>query len=182
MTTVGYGNQPPITRGGRLLVYSFGFFSILIFGAILGQAGSIVTMIVDDFFAMRRWHQVRKPRVACIMWGVMAFLWMLVIATQFVHFKRLRLDAGDEFDFSDGYWFAFISTLTVGLGDYYLDPEFLTGSDLVSFPLSFLIGFTFFSGFLGYFSQSVSSPFDSPKILADNLTTPPMRDETDPSG
>lgn len=29
----------------------------------------------------------------------------------------------EEFDYADSYWFSYITTTTVGLGDYYLEPE-----------------------------------------------------------
>jgi hypothetical protein len=65
--------------------------------------------------------------------------------------KKARLD--EDMDFESAYWFAYISTTTVGLGDFYLEPEVVTGFDLVYFPIIILIGFTFLSAFLAKFSE-----------------------------
>ena len=41
MTTLGFGNTAPITEGGRAMVYTLGFVCILVFTAIIGQAGCV---------------------------------------------------------------------------------------------------------------------------------------------
>eukprot|EP00978_Attheya_sp_CCMP212_P023061 scaffold69809_cov42-Attheya_sp.AAC.2 len=48
MTTIGYGNATPVTAGGRAMVYTLGFVSIILFTAIIGRAGYAVLQIVDD--------------------------------------------------------------------------------------------------------------------------------------
>jgi hypothetical protein len=58
-----------------------------------------------------------------------------------------------DMSLKDGYWFSFISTTTVGLGDIYLEPEVIQARDLVTFPLLFLVGFVFLSSFLGKFAE-----------------------------
>ncbi|KAK1744491.1 hypothetical protein QTG54_005024 [Skeletonema marinoi] len=50
MTTIGYGNTAPATDGGRIMIFTLGFVSILFFGFVLGKAGSIVVAIVEDSF------------------------------------------------------------------------------------------------------------------------------------
>jgi hypothetical protein len=61
----------------------------------------------------------------------------------------------------DGYWFSFISTTTVGLGDIYLEPEVIQARDLVTFPLLFLVGFVFLSSFLGKFADMALHVYSS---------------------
>jgi hypothetical protein len=58
-----------------------------------------------------------------------------------------------DFSFQDGYWFAYISTTTVGLGDIFIEPETMQSRDLLIFPLLFLVGFVFLSSFLGKFAD-----------------------------
>jgi hypothetical protein len=58
-----------------------------------------------------------------------------------------------DFSFQDGYWFSYISTTTVGLGDIFLEPETIQSRDLVTFPLLFLVGFVYLSSFLGKFAE-----------------------------
>jgi hypothetical protein len=58
-----------------------------------------------------------------------------------------------DMSLKDGYWFSYISTTTVGLGDIFLEPEVIQARDLVTFPLLFLVGFVFLSSFLGKFAE-----------------------------
>lgn len=76
---------------------------------------------------------------------------MLLIAKVTTRWKDQRLD--EEMTLGEGYWFAYISTTTVGLGDFFLEPEVVTGMDLLTYPLMFLIGFTLLSAFLGKFAE-----------------------------
>mmetsp|Transcript_21135 Transcript_21135/g.32056 ORF Transcript_21135/g.32056 Transcript_21135/m.32056 type:complete len:82 (-) Transcript_21135:959-1204(-) len=48
MTAMGYGNASPSTTAGRFLVYTFGSLCILLFGIVLANAATIVTIIFDD--------------------------------------------------------------------------------------------------------------------------------------
>jgi len=67
------------------------------------------------------------------------------------HYKfwnQQRLGDDGAVSYEDSYWFAYISTTTVGLGDYILLPDVLTTGDIVIWPLAFLIGFVFFAAFL----------------------------------
>lgn len=61
----------------------------------------------------------------------------------------------EDFGFDQGYWFAYISTTTVGLGDIYLDPEVIVTEDLMFFSFIFLIGFVFLASFLEKLSSLV---------------------------
>ena len=61
--------------------------------------------------------------------------------------------------YSDSYWFAYISTTTVGLGDFVLSPDVLLVEDIILWPLSFLFGFVFMAGFVGKLSGVIQGPF-----------------------
>jgi Ion channel len=63
---------------------------------------------------------------------------------------------GEDFSARDAYWFAYISTTTVGLGDYFLEPEVFTRSDLMLFPMLFLFGFVLLASFLNKFTELLS--------------------------
>jgi hypothetical protein len=82
---------------------------------------------------------------------------MLVIAQHTLHWSKNRM--GDEFAFDDAYWLAYISTTTVGLGDFYPNPEVLFLSDLVIFSFTLLTGFLLLSAFLGQFSGWIGEYF-----------------------
>lgn len=139
------------------MVFTLGFLSILVFGALLVLAGKVVTTIVDDFLARVQLHQLRRHAYGWILWTGLAYLWMLVIAFTFQHWRRKRLGADEAVTLGESYWFAFISTTTVGLGDYFLDPTVLTSDDLFYWPLMFLIAFVFFSGFLSILSDKLNN-------------------------
>lgn len=111
--------------------------------------------------------------------------------------ERQRLGVESETSFRDAYWFAYISTTTVGLGDFVLAPEVLRQSDLITWPFLFLVGFVLFAVFIGKLAQLVPSPFVGHSIsLADRLKElgmvygesrhseddPPDFDEIEPSG
>ena len=68
---------------------------------------------------------------------------------------------GHEVSFKDGYWFAYISTTTVGLGDFILLPDVLLPVDILVWPLSFLVGFVFFAAFIGKISEASRGPFQN---------------------
>jgi len=153
-TMVGYGNMAPITRRGRRLVFLLGFFSILLFGGILAMAGYIVAFLFDDWVSRRGMYFLSKPWVACCIWAAAYYGWMCVIASQYVYWKDARL--GENVSFETAYWWAYISTTTVGLGDFFLDSEGLIGRDVFIFPLIFLVGFTLLSAFLSKFWDACS--------------------------
>lgn len=148
MTTIGYGNQAPRTDEGRAMLFTVGFLSILVFAATTAGAGYIMTSIFDDMMKKGHIGCLGKPILATVFWGALYYIWLLLIAGYTQDWKNTRL-GDNEFDFGEGYWFAFISTTTVGLGDIYLDPEVIVSQDLLVFSLLFLIGFVFLASFLG---------------------------------
>ena len=153
MSTVGYGNQFPKTVWGRLLTCTVGFLSILMFGGALGTAGSITTHVVNDFVHRFKRNVTRLHMIG--VWGALWLLWMLVISHQGMSYVVERLE--QDFPLNDAYWFAFITTTTVGFGDFYLPPEGLFVGDLVGLWANFLIGFVFLSAFLTELSQLLGS-------------------------
>jgi hypothetical protein len=81
-------------------------------------------------------------------------LWFLVVSYD------LNLSPAD-ISLKEGYWFSFISTTTVGLGDIFLEPEVIQSRDLATFPLLFLVGFVFLSSFLGKFAEMALHMYSS---------------------
>lgn len=145
---IGYGNQAPRTVEGRSMLFTVGFLAILVFAATTAGAGYIMTSLFDDIMKKGHIGCLGRPIFATCFWGAAYYTWLLLIAAYASDWKNTRLPA-DDFDYGEGYWFAFISTTTVGLGDVYLDPEVIVGQDLLGFSLLFLIGFVFLASFLG---------------------------------
>ena len=137
------------------MIYTLGFLSILLFATILGAAGKIVVTIWDDFINRTKLHRLNIPWVACIFWGFCYYAWLLVIAVVTKSWKAERL--GEDMQFSEAYWFSFISTTTVGLGDYYLEHGVILREDLFTFPIMFLTGFVLLANFLVKLTEMVQN-------------------------
>ena len=104
MTTVGYGNTAPTTEGARAMVFTLGFFSILLFAGILANAGSVVTAIVDDVINRAKLSYFNRPWASALFWGAMYYLWMVLIASYYQYWVGERLE--ETIDYDDSYWFA----------------------------------------------------------------------------
>jgi Ion channel len=63
-------------------------------------------------------------------------------------------DGDPTFNNDDGYWFAYISSTTVGFGDIYLPAEVFLFRDLLTFPLMWLIGFVLVAAFIAKFADT----------------------------
>lgn len=104
MTTVGYGNTAPTTEGGRAMIFTLGFFSILLFAGILANAGSVVTAIIDDGIDRANLSYFNRPWASAIFWGSMYYVWMVLIASYYQFWQEDRLE--ETIDYADSYWFA----------------------------------------------------------------------------
>lgn len=81
MTTVGYGSTAPTSDGGRAMVFTLGFLSIVIFAGVNIKAGGILSAIVDDVAVRSHLSRhVTRPWVFVVLWGVLYYMWMCVIA------------------------------------------------------------------------------------------------------
>ena len=112
MTTVGYGNQSPETMEGRILVGCLAWISIIIWMVLLFVAGQGVGIIMDDFFRKCNLKFMTGDIAGAFFWGLMGFLWILVLASFAVAYWGEINNFQDTL--SDGLWFAYISLLTVG--------------------------------------------------------------------
>lgn len=154
----GYGNQAPITNEGRMLVVTAGLCSIILFGAVLGVCGYVLLAIFDDFVGRFSFsHRLGHPAIAMFMWGTIWLLYAMAIATDVDYWWQERLpEFAAGVDPSDALWFAYISTSTIGLGDYYLQPEVIFASDTLKYSVLFMIGFVFLSTFFGKIAECLA--------------------------
>lgn len=130
-----------------LALDTLGFLSILLFAGILATAGTILIAISDDFVSRTKLRKYNYIWAGCLFWGSCYYVWMLVIAAYTKAWKADRLNVDNQVDFSQAYWFSYISTTTVGLGDYIVEQQSIVRSDLFTFPLLFLVGFVLLSNF-----------------------------------
>lgn len=157
MTTIGYGNVAPVTKGGRAVVYTLGIISILIFTALIGQAGYICLVVVDDFLIRCRLKRLTQGILAAMLWLALFIVWMLVIAGVAFGWSKSRQGEFGLADFADAFWFAYISVTTVGLGDLHIPPDVFQPADMFYIPLLFLIGFVLLANFLLKLSTILTS-------------------------
>ena len=128
------------------MIFTLGFASILIFGVVLAKAGSIVVAIVEDFLLRTHMSFLTRNWIQMVVWGGLYYLWCFAIAFGYVYWNETRL--GETVTLNDSYWFAYITTTTVGLGDYYLEHAAIVGIDLLIWPLMILYGFVLLAAFL----------------------------------
>jgi len=108
-----YGNEVPVTIGGRAMVFTIGFVTILVFGSIESTAGFIVSGCFDDILVRLNLRWYTMPWVSCIIWGVFYYGWIVLIGLYTKSWKHSRLGL-DSFSFYDGLWFSYISSTTIG--------------------------------------------------------------------
>ena len=140
-----------------MLTTCFGFVSILAFAAILASSGYILLIIFDDLVNRCKLNILAKPWIACPFWGLTWVAWMSFIGRYTERWWSKRADF--QVSNQDSWWFAYISTTTVGLGDFFLQPEVIFVDDLLTFTLMFLTGFVFLSTFLGKLHDLASAHF-----------------------
>jgi hypothetical protein len=154
------GNFSPNTQAGRVLVYCLGWLSIIAFGGIMVLAGYTYTTIADDIFRRFNVKWLRRPEYSAPLWGVFSLSWIVLIAFKARRYWDTRVPAFD-YTVSDSYWFSYISVLTVGLGDFFLQPQGMFISDVFQWTTLLLHGFVFISSFLGKFGDLLQKYFPS---------------------
>jgi len=155
MTTIGYGNATPVTNGGRAMVTILGFLCILLFTAVSTQAGYVSLAVADDFFKHHGMNRLQSGGASAVFWFVLYHLWNLVIAYIAIGWTNNRaLNRDNDFMFlDDAFWFAVITSTTVGFGDYFFPHEIFMWYDMLYVPPILLIGFVLLANFIIKFGE-----------------------------
>ena len=130
------------------MVTVLGFFSILMFGGILITAGQVVLILGDDVVKRKRLKS--NASLSVLFWTGINIGWIFAIGS---YTNRWWGSLDFDYDFWDSIWFAYISVTTIGLGDFYLQPEVIFLPELFIFTLFFLTGFVFLSTYLDSLAQ-----------------------------
>ena len=104
-------------------------------------------VVADDALKRVRLHRLTQGYTAVLLWMIVYFVWVLVIAGVAMVWTKNRMGDGD-FEFRDALWFSYISITTVGFGDFFIWPFSFRAFDMLYIPLIFLIGFVLLANFL----------------------------------
>ena len=152
------GNFTPNTTAGRLLVWCLGWLSIIAFGGIMIIAGYTYTTIADDLFTRFNVKWLQRPAYSAPLWALFSMTWIILIAYKARYFWDSRTP-DFEYTTGDSYWFSYITVLTVGLGDFVLQPQGIFICDVFTWTTLLLHGFVFLSLFLGKVGELLQNCF-----------------------
>jgi len=149
MTTVGYGARVLSSNYSRLLVYTAGILSILLFAGLLRLSGGFVEALYDYLLSMivPSISVARERVISAVIWFCM--IWAVMVAGAYVFIYQISLAVGDNssvdvhsiIPFEEAFWFQFISFTTVGFGDYNIPSYGSTASHMFIVPIVQLLGF-----------------------------------------
>ncbi|XP_063852866.1 TWiK family of potassium channels protein 7-like [Scylla paramamosain] len=127
VTTIGYGNQAPVTFWGRLFCILFGFVGIPVTLSVISELGTFFANLVSRVYLRLRnlvnCGRADKWLAACKGLGEKGSKGMAVVGA--VGALLIYMGVGGAFftlweenwSFFEGFYFCFITMTTVGLGD-----------------------------------------------------------------
>lgn len=180
MTTIGYGNASVITNAGRLLVFTCGGLTIILFLALNATAAHMLRVVVDDALIRCRLRRLTRGAPAVLFWLILLVLWIMVLATVARHWYASRAGGfRNDFALADAMWYSYITITTVGFGDIHIPHHEFTERDMVSIPTIILIGFMILANFADKLFALVKDIVGESDDLADILreTQPKEEDE-----
>lgn len=114
VTTIGYGNVAPKTKGGRVFCILYGLCGIPLclvwiseLGSFFGDRAKRLSQVM-----IRKGISVKKVQLTCT---VLFLLWGLIVHLVIPPFIFMSLEG---WSYLEGLYFSFITLTTVGFGDY----------------------------------------------------------------
>lgn len=114
VTTIGYGNVAPKTKGGRVFCILYGLCGIPLCLVWISELGSFFgdrTKRLSQVM-IRKGVSVKKVQFTCI---ALFLLWGLIVHLVIPPFVFMSIE---EWSYLEGLYFSFITLTTVGFGDY----------------------------------------------------------------
>ncbi|KAM9310724.1 potassium channel subfamily K member 5b [Pholidichthys leucotaenia] len=114
VTTIGYGNVAPKTKGGRIFCILYGLCAIPLCLVWISQLGSFFGDRARRLsgIMLRRGYKVKNVQYTCI---ALFLLWGLLVHLVIPPFIFMTVE---EWTYLEGIYFCFITLTTVGFGDY----------------------------------------------------------------
>ncbi len=121
-----------------------------------------LTALIDDVFRRTNLSRLKKPICSAPLWGIASFSYIMLIAWYARRYWDLFIP-NYVYTTADSYWFSYITLLTVGLGDFYIQPQGLFTSDVIIWTTLLLHGFGILASFLDRFTTLIISWFPKRK-------------------
>ncbi|KAG9469784.1 potassium channel subfamily K member 16-like isoform X2 [Eleutherodactylus coqui] len=114
VTTIGYGTIAPKTTGGQIFCLFYALFGIPLNLIVLGQVGKYLSRWSERFGECLRRNGMGKRKAKIL--TVIYFLVAGVIV--FLGIPPLAFSQIEQWTYTEGVYYAFISLSTIGFGDY----------------------------------------------------------------
>ena len=121
-----------------------------------------IRVVFDDLSARIQLNWLREPKYSTPIWFLLSIAYIALVAFMAQRYWDLYTPQL-SYTIGDSYWFSYITLLTVGLGDYYVQPQGLFPCDVVLWAGLLLYGITFLTAFLDRFTSLIASWMPEPE-------------------
>jgi len=125
-------------------------------------SGYTFRVIFDDFLTRIHLGWFRKNKYTTPFWLALTIAYLAFVASKAWRYWN-DYTPYDSVTRADSYWFAYITLLTVGLGDFYVQPQGLFPVDVVVWSFVILYGITTITAFLDNLASLIGSCFPERK-------------------
>ena len=129
---------------------------IIAFGGILVKVGYVFTALLNDLTSRTNLKLLKNSKYSAPFWALASCLYIVIVAGCVRRFWNAHVPE-EVFSRGDSLWFSYITLLTVGLGDFFLQPQGLFVADVIGWTFLLLYGFGVFASFLDRFSNLLGS-------------------------
>jgi len=129
---------------------------IIAFGGIMIANANTLTALLDDLFRRTNMSWLKRPVYSTPLWAMTSFFYIILVAWYVRRYWDLHIP-DEDYTPGDSYWFSYITLLTVGFGDFYVQPQGLFARDVIIWTTLLLYGFGILASFLDRFSNLIES-------------------------